>query len=147
KDVHGRYVYANDEALRLFRVDRDDLYDRSDDQVFEPALAEQLKTYDRMAIAYRETLETVEDLPQVDGPRRSIVAKFPLLDLDGRPAFVAGIAIDITERTRAERALERERELLERVFESIPVMIVMYEPSTKVQRVNGEFEKITGWSK
>ncbi len=146
KDVHGRYVYANDEALRIFRVDRDELYGRSDDQVFETPFAEKLKTNDRTAIAYGETIQTLEELSADGDPSLSIVAKFPVLGLTGRPAFVGGIALDITERTRAEAALERERELLERVFETIPVMIVMHDPATAVQRVNGEFTKVTGWT-
>jgi PAS domain S-box-containing protein len=57
-----------------------------------------------------------------------------------------GIAIDITERTTAEQGLGRERELLQTIIDAIPVMITLYEPDTKVLRLNAEFERVTGWN-
>ena len=49
------------------------------------------------------------------------------------------------ERARAEE-LARERELLQAIIDRIPVMITLYDPQTKVLRVNPEFERVVGWS-
>ncbi|MBE7550485.1 MAG: response regulator [Anaerolineales bacterium] len=49
----------------------------------------------------------------------------------------------VTERTAA---LDRERELLQKIFDKIPVMIVLYRPDTRVLQLNQEFERVTGWS-
>jgi PAS domain S-box-containing protein len=57
------------------------------------------------------------------------------VDGQGRPSH---------ETNRAEEA--GERELLQKVFDRIPVMIAMYQPDTKVLRLNREFERLTGWS-
>lgn len=40
----------------------------------------------------------------------------------------------------------RDAELLELLFESIPVMLTIYEPGTNVLRVNRHFEQLTGWT-
>lgn len=48
----------------------------------------------------------------------------------------------VTERTAA---LERERELLQKIFDKIPVMIALYMPDTQVVQLNQEFERVTGW--
>ena len=37
KDLQGRYVYANDAAVRAFRTPRGELYGRTDEEVFPPA--------------------------------------------------------------------------------------------------------------
>lgn len=39
-----------------------------------------------------------------------------------------------------------DRELLERIVETIPVMVTIYDPGTRVVRVNREFERVLGWS-
>lgn len=49
------------------------------------------------------------------------------------------------ERKRIEDLLRNERELLARLFETMPVMISMYDPATKRLRVNSHFEQLIGW--
>jgi PAS domain S-box-containing protein len=53
---------------------------------------------------------------------------------------------DITERKQIAQELARERELLTRLFDAIPVMLTIYEPSTRLLRLNSQFEKTVGWS-
>ena len=53
---------------------------------------------------------------------------------------------EFARRTRAEQELRRERELLRSVLDTIPVMITLYDPETRLLRVNREFERLVGWS-
>ncbi len=69
----------------------------------------------------------------------------PRLLPDGRYAW-EGVVMDVTDRKRAEEALNRERELLQAIIDKIPVMITMYEPDAKVLRLNRAFERTVGWS-
>ena len=46
---------------------------------------------------------------------------------------------------QAEDALRHHREVLERLIDAIPVMITLYEPTTRVLLLNREFERVTGW--
>ena len=61
-------------------------------------------------------------------------------------AMVLAAVVDITERKRADEALRSERELLQAIMDRIPVMITIYEPDTRVMRVNREFERVLGWT-
>ncbi len=40
----------------------------------------------------------------------------------------------------------RERELLATIIDRIPVMLTVYEPDTRVLRLNPAFERLVGWS-
>jgi PAS domain S-box-containing protein len=53
---------------------------------------------------------------------------------------------DITQRKRAEKAGRRSRELLARIIDAIPVMIVIYEPELKSFRFNRELRRVLGWT-
>ena len=57
-----------------------------------------------------------------------------------------GLEAETHERRQRDRELRREQELLERVFDSIPVIISIYDTREKVLRVNREFERRLGWS-
>ncbi len=49
------------------------------------------------------------------------------------------------DRKRTDEALARERELLDRLFQTMPVMVSMYDPKTNSLRLNAEFERRMGW--
>jgi len=53
---------------------------------------------------------------------------------------------DITERKRAEEALEREQQILRTIFDNIPVMVAFFDPTGTVQMLNREAQSVLGWS-
>jgi PAS domain S-box-containing protein len=107
KDTAGRYVFVNDAAQRAFGVPRAALYGRTDAEVFPPNTASQFREHDQRAAGDPAGVQVVESLRHSDGTvRYSLVSKFPIPGPDGSPAGVAGMAIDITDRMRAEDALK-----------------------------------------
>ncbi|HET7343465.1 MAG TPA: ATP-binding protein [Methylomirabilota bacterium] len=44
------------------------------------------------------------------------------------------------------RTVTRDNDLVGSIFDRVPIMMAMYEPTTKVLRLNREFERIVGWS-
>ncbi|HEX4794580.1 MAG TPA: ATP-binding protein [Humisphaera sp.] len=69
-----------------------------------------------------------------------------ICDDRGTPMRVTGVCMDITERKRAEETLHRERELLQAIFDRIPVMLTIYEAEAKKIRLNPFFQQTTGWT-
>ena len=51
KDLQGHYVYANETAMNVFGCTRDQLYGRTDDDVFPPETAAQFKQNDLRALS------------------------------------------------------------------------------------------------
>jgi len=70
----------------------------------------------------------------------------PILDGLGRVTGTTASVVEITARVRAEQALDHERELLQTIIDTIPAMITMFTPDTRVLRLNREFERVTGWT-
>jgi PAS domain S-box-containing protein len=64
---------------------------------------------------------------------------------EGGGAVLEGFISDISERKRAQEALQHQRELLEQIIEAIPVMITIYDPAMQTFRFNREFIKVLGW--
>lgn len=118
KDTRGRYIFVNEGLERLLSMSVNDLRGKTDDEIWPPEVAEQIKGNDRKVVATRKVLQTIETIPQVDGPREWLTSRFPILDDWGNPVMVAGIAIDVTEQRRAEaqvRELEKLAQQRERL--------------------------------
>src|SRR5262245_47700984 len=99
KDADGRYVYANDAAIRTFQVTSEQLYGKTDEEVFPPETAAKFRENDRRALEGDTGLQVVEALLHEDGiVHHSYVSKFPIPGRDGRTALIGGIAIDITDQ-------------------------------------------------
>jgi PAS domain S-box-containing protein len=61
--------------------------------------------------------------------------------------FITVIAAAIYYMVRSyEKSINREQELISKIFSAIPVMITIYRPDIEGFSVNREFEKIMGWT-
>jgi PAS domain S-box-containing protein len=146
KDLQGRYVYANDAAVKAFRRTREGLYGRTDDEVVPPETAAQFKQNDRKALASEAGVQVVETLEQADGVvHHSVVSKFPILGPEGSPALVGGMAIDITDRLRAENVLAESEERFRQLAENINEVFWMTDPqTTQLHYISPAYERVWG---
>ncbi len=113
KDSDLRYVWINRAFEALFSVRREDLIGRLDVDVFKERQAVQCNGGDRRVL---ETGEVDEAYETVFGsgaePRETITRKSRLILDDGR-LFLVGVMHDITDVTKANRALEESKQKLE----------------------------------
>jgi PAS domain S-box-containing protein len=57
----------------------------------------------------------------------------------------AQLSQEIEERKRVEETLRQQQEILQKVFDHIPVMVAVYDEKDQVQLVNQELEHVLGW--
>ncbi|HEX9771977.1 MAG TPA: PAS domain S-box protein [Steroidobacteraceae bacterium] len=105
KDREGRYLFINREFERVAGQTAPAVIGRTDFEVFPPEVATRLRQNDLRVLTERRALEFEESAQLGPGGRTYLAAKFPLLDADGHPYAVCGMATDITERKRIEDAL------------------------------------------
>lgn len=136
KDLEGRYVYANDAAIQAFGVRWSDLVGKTDDDLFSPDTAAQFRANDQRAMQSPSGIQIVETLRHDDGLHHSLVSKFPILDREGRVILIGGMAIDISERLRAEEALQKKEAHLRLITDHAPIFIAHCDTERRYQFVN-----------
>jgi PAS domain S-box-containing protein len=75
-----------------------------------------------------------------DQPRDWSTEEVTLLEAVAERAWLA------VEKMRLDLEVRHERELLQKIFDTIPVMITRYKPDTGVLNLNQAFERTIGWT-
>ena len=60
--------------------------------------------------------------------------------------YLRGIMLDITKRKQAEAELRTKSEILEKIFDHLPVMVTFRDSDGHMKLVNREWERTFGWS-
>ena len=66
-------------------------------------------------------------------------------DVGGAPRYMMALVEDIQEHKRAEENLKRQTEVLQTIFDHIPVMINLTGEDGRLKLINREWERILGW--
>ncbi|MGA1624117.1 MAG: diguanylate cyclase [Prochlorothrix sp.] len=74
------------------------------------------------------------------------ISLWPCLDLQGEVSQVVLLGYEVTQQKRLEADLQQKRELLQLIFDNIPIMLTFYDPQTDETLVNGEWERVMGWT-
>lgn len=110
KDPAGRYLDCNRQFEQTFRLTYDAILGRTDAELFPAEQAAAFRANDLLVLEARGPLEFEEVAFLEDGPHTSIVFKFPLMNPEGIPYAIGGVATDITDRKRTEEALALARD-------------------------------------
>ena len=68
---------------------------------------------------------------------------FPFTDVDGSP-LIMEVGLDITERKRAEAAVQAERQRFLDVLETLPVIVALFRPDHRLEWVNRAYREALG---
>ncbi|MES2634619.1 MAG: PAS domain-containing protein [Pseudomonadota bacterium] len=122
KDLQGRYLLVNEGAARTTRATREQLIGSTAFDVFPQATAERVAAVDASVVAADAPVseEFLSALP--DGIHSYFSVRFPVRQEDGTVYAIGNIALDITERKKAEEKLIAQldrMQLLDRITTAI----------------------------
>jgi len=110
-----RLVLWNKAGEELLGVARSEVLGKNDYDLFPREEAEFFVGKDREALQGKKLLDIPEEVMETRHRGRRIIhtKKIPILDENGEPSFLLGIAEDITERKAAELELQKAKEVAE----------------------------------
>lgn len=65
---------------------------------------------------------------------------------EGQMKQVIGSLLDISDRKQAEESLKQQNELLQTIFNNVPVMLAFFDSVGELNWVNRHWEQVLGWS-
>lgn len=144
KDVDGRYLHVNADFRRRHGLADDRIVGRTDAELFPPEQATAYRAADRSVLACGAALEFEEAEQHADGPRISMVSRFPVCDAAGRIAGIGGIAVDITERRRAQEALRASERSFRELLDILPIAVYVCDSSGLIESHNRRAVELWG---
>ncbi|HVT26859.1 MAG TPA: PAS domain S-box protein [Lacipirellulaceae bacterium] len=145
KDENGRYVFANAAAQKAFQATAKELYGRTDAEIFPKETARQFQVNDQLAMSRECGVQSVETLVHEDGVvHYSLVNKFPIPSVEGMPPMIGGMAIDVTDRKRAEESLRESEQRFRNMADQAPVMIWVTEADGSCSFLGKTWYEFTG---
>jgi len=109
-----RFERFNRAGEELLGIPRQDLIGKNDYDIFPPDQADHFQQLDRAALNGQEPVDIPEEpIRTAKGERWLHTKKIPIRDADGKPRYLLGISLDITDRKKAEDALKEAHSQLE----------------------------------
>ena len=128
KDPAGKYQYINRTYEKLHGVTNEQVRGLTDFDIFPAELARQFRENDRTVLKSDGPLKIEEKVPQKDGMHTVLSIKFPLLDPRKKTHAICGIATDITDRKKAQTALQGNEMRFRSLFENMYDGVAIYRP-------------------
>jgi PAS domain S-box-containing protein len=123
KDTESRFLIGNVAVAQLVGgLMPDEIVGKTDFDFFPHALAAKYYADEQTVVASGQALVNLDEpvIDYVSGePRWLSTTKVPLRDSQGKVVGVVGVGRDMTERKRAEEALQQSKQEIENILESI----------------------------
>jgi two-component system, cell cycle sensor histidine kinase and response regulator CckA len=145
QDLEGRFTLVNTAWERFTGLLRHHATGKTVHDIFPRDVADRLRLGDRAMLDTGVPTEAELVLPGADGQRTYITSRFPLRNEEGRIEGLVGLAVDITERKRAEDSLQRANAFAESVIETANVIFLHLDAAGIVRKINAAAEEITGY--
>ncbi|MDT4329055.1 PAS domain S-box protein [Methylomonas sp. MV1] len=146
KHPDGRYALANPNLQRIHHLSEAQIIGKTDFDLYPEATALVLQAHDQLVLESMAR-HSIEEIVPVDGvPRIYLSHIFPILDDAGRAEYICRIALDITDRKRAENELRESESRYRQVTESLPQLVWTCTPDGTCDYLSPQWVAYTGLS-
>jgi PAS domain S-box-containing protein len=147
KDRQHRIVLVNDASCRLFGLKKEQIIGKTAYDLFpDKKMADISREKDEEVFRTGKENVNEEKNTYAQGTTLTVLVKKTLFKDDFGNEFLVGITRDITDRKRAEEALNRTRDYLEKLLDYANAPIIVWDTSFRITRFNHAFERLTGRS-
>lgn len=117
KDLQGRYVLANRAMGAVLGRDIKDIVGKTDHELLPRHVADAYRDVDRQVLDAGKPMQFEETAPHRDSIQPYLTIKFPLLDEEGAPYALGGIATNVLELKQTAEELEQRLRFERLLFE------------------------------
>jgi len=145
-NINGQITDANQAFLNLVGYTRDDLFfQKIGWQTMTPPEYRSLDEEKLAEVAANNTNTPFEkEFIRADGSRVPVLLGSALLE--GSQEFGVSFVLDLTQRKQAEESLKQQKEVLQTIFDNVPVMLTFLDSQGELSLVNRHWEQVLGWS-
>jgi PAS domain S-box-containing protein len=145
RDLEGRYLLVNRQYQRVIGLTSEQAIGRCPQDLHTPQAAAKITENDRLVLESGMPFESEDTVLVDDEPHTFIATKAPLRDATGQPYAICTVATDITERKRAEEALQVSERRYRGLFEGVPIGLYRTTPEGQVLDANSALVEILGY--
>ena len=143
KDLEGQILFGNRRYCDTLSQPLEQLIGKTDFDLFPEELATKYRLDDQQVLESGEDCRVVEQHRMPDGELIYVeVIKGSVFDASGAVSGVQCIFWDVTARVRAEKDLQRERDLLRTLMDNIPDLVFVKDRNGKFLTVNAALLKV-----
>lgn len=146
KDGNLRYVSVNDHLARDLGVSVEDLIGKSDADLLPPDIAKKHHAVDLDVLSTGKLIETEELLKRNGHAVWEKTIKAPFRDENGDICGVLGLYWDVTDRKKAELALQESEGKLRAINSAARDAIILMDPEGKIASWNRAAEELFGYA-
>jgi two-component system CheB/CheR fusion protein len=144
-DGGGRIQMVNDSWEGLHGCTRAEALERRYAEVIDSPIGRQLQAQIDQVLATGEPVRAHESFVQDAVHPYGVYLDWTIQPIRGPGGAVAGalsVAVDVTEKVRTRRQIEEQRTLLETIFESTPIGIILFDREMRILDLNAEYARM-----
>lgn len=119
KDLDGRFVFVSRKFEELYGVANEEVVGKSASDLYPEETAAQVRAADAAVVESGQASEAEITVQTPEGLHTFLAVKFPVLDSNGDKSAIGSVAIDITERKRANEDLRRHELILKQMSDGV----------------------------
>ena len=146
KNRQGQYLQVNSATCSMFGKRRREIVGRTDREIFDRSLADQLRKGDREVLERGSPTSFSMDVDLPAGRAYLSTVKFPLFDSAKRVSAICGLSTDDTAQKEVEAALALTQEYLQNIVDHSPLMIITTDLDANVVAFNQGAEVALGYA-
>jgi diguanylate cyclase (GGDEF)-like protein/PAS domain S-box-containing protein len=146
-DTEGRFVLVNKRFIEFFEVGHDQLIGQNRTVIFSQEVAEQEKNSDLEIIRTKRAMSIEQRQIGPNGLRFYLSERFPLLDEAGIVIGICVISRDISERKKAQEALEASLEFSNNLVSTMQDGFSVLDKNGRALDANLALCRMTGFSR
>jgi len=145
KDAEGRYLGCNAAFEAYCGLSRETLLGKTAYEIWPKDLADSYHASDLDVLKKPGPQVQTGEVVYADGSRHQVIVhRAAFFHEDGTPGGIVGVGWDITDRVRAEQALEDHLQFAEKLIETVPSPIFVKDQDGIYLACNSAFEEFCG---